>query len=120
MKRGCFYDRLTVRQVQIAKLIVRGETNGEIAERFGCSKQAITQRVRKIFDAVGVWNRVQLAVLVDRHKRDCRFCKAFRESDVGLQPGEESQVPDSLQAVAVLGNIHQDQEDPGYGAELRR
>lgn len=110
MKRGCFYDRLSVRQVQIAKLIVRGETNAEIGAHFGFSEQAITQRVRKMFDALGVWNRVQLAVLVDRHRRDCRFCKAYREADMEAERQPEREISATLDSARLRGAVHATKE----------
>jgi len=63
----CSSDSLTPREIEIVTLIRRGLRNREIGEVMGISEQDTKNRLRKIFDKLGVWSRLEVAMwVVDR------------------------------------------------------
>ncbi len=54
--------RLTPREEQIVGEVVSGKTNNEIAETLGVSVQTVKHHLTSIFDKVGVYNRLELAL----------------------------------------------------------
>jgi DNA-binding NarL/FixJ family response regulator len=58
---------LTPREIEIVILIRRGLRNREIGEVMGISEQDTKNRLRKIFDKLELWSRLELAMwVVDR------------------------------------------------------
>jgi DNA-binding NarL/FixJ family response regulator len=60
------YLHLTSRELQIVSAIVDGETNKAIAERFGLSGNTVKHHLTRVFDKLGVGNRLELAILALR------------------------------------------------------
>ncbi|MBA3915953.1 MAG: helix-turn-helix transcriptional regulator [Acidobacteriales bacterium] len=60
-------DRLTPREVQVATLVFEGQTNREIAGVIGTTEQVIKNYLRGIFDKIGVWGRLELALYIANH-----------------------------------------------------
>jgi len=60
-------ERLTAKEVQIATLVWEGMTNREIGRIVGTSEQVIKNHLRSIFDKLGVWSRLELAMYVAAH-----------------------------------------------------
>lgn len=60
-------ERLTAKEIQIAILVWEGLTNREIGRIVGTSEQVIKNHVRNIFDKLGVWSRLELAMYVAGH-----------------------------------------------------
>jgi two-component system, NarL family, nitrate/nitrite response regulator NarL len=58
---------LTKREMQILALVVAGRTNREIAKRISISEQTVKHHVTNIFDKVGVYNRLELALFAIHH-----------------------------------------------------
>ncbi len=58
--------RLTLREVEIIKLVVKGMTNTEIAKDRDVSSETVKSELKRIFRKIGVSNRVQAAVLAVR------------------------------------------------------
>jgi two-component system nitrate/nitrite response regulator NarL len=58
---------LTARQMQIISGIAAGETNREIAERLSLSEETVKRHLSHIFDKLGVFSRVELAVFAINH-----------------------------------------------------
>jgi two-component system, NarL family, nitrate/nitrite response regulator NarL len=58
---------LTPRELQVVNLLAEGLTNREIGERLGLSRHTIKNYLLKIFDKVGVSNRVELLFLTLTH-----------------------------------------------------
>lgn len=60
-------ERLTPKEIQIAILVWEGLTNREIGRIIGTSEQVIKNHLRNIFDKLGVWSRLELAMYVASH-----------------------------------------------------
>ena len=60
-------ERLTPKEIQIAILVWEGLTNREIGRIVGTSEQVIKNHLRSIFDKLGVWSRLELAMYVAGH-----------------------------------------------------
>lgn len=58
---------LTDKEIQIAILVWEGLTNREISHTVGTTEQVIKNHLRSIFDKVGVWSRLELAMYVASH-----------------------------------------------------
>jgi DNA-binding NarL/FixJ family response regulator len=57
---------LTSRELDILSAIVVGDSNRDIAQRFGISLQTVKHHLTNIFDKTGVSSRLELAVLAIR------------------------------------------------------
>lgn len=57
---------LTPRERQVLPLVVAGHSNKEIARQFAVSEETIKHHMTRLFDKVGVANRVELAMLATR------------------------------------------------------
>lgn len=60
-------ERLTAKEIQIAILVWEGMTNREIGRIVGTTEQVIKNHLRSIFDKLGVWSRLELAMYVAAH-----------------------------------------------------
>ena len=60
-------EQLNCMEVRIAVLVWQGRTNPEIASVVGTSEQVIKNHLRNIFDKLGVWSRLELALHVASH-----------------------------------------------------
>lgn len=60
-------EQLSTTETRVATLVWQGLTNPEIATRFGTSEQVIKNHLRSIFDKLGVWSRLELAIYVASH-----------------------------------------------------
>lgn len=60
-------EQLNRTEVRVASLVWQGHTNPEIAAMFGTSEQVIKNHLRSIFDKLGVWSRLELALYVAAH-----------------------------------------------------
>ena len=60
-------ERLTNKELQVALLVWEGYTNREIAGMVGTTEQVIKNYLRNIFDKLGVWSRLELALYVASH-----------------------------------------------------
>jgi len=57
-------DHLTPKEIQVATLVWEGLTNREIGKIMSTSEQVIKNHLRSIFDKLGVWSRLELAMYV--------------------------------------------------------
>jgi DNA-binding NarL/FixJ family response regulator len=60
-------EDLNPRESQISVLVWEGLTNREIGKIVGASEQVIKNHLRSVFDKLGVWNRLELAMYVASH-----------------------------------------------------
>jgi DNA-binding NarL/FixJ family response regulator len=59
------------RQQQVIELVAQGLKNSEVAEVIGTTEYVVKNHLRIIFDKLGFWNRVELALWYEarRHER---------------------------------------------------
>jgi DNA-binding NarL/FixJ family response regulator len=60
-------ELLTIKEVRVATLVWEGLTNREVGRVMGTSEQVIKNHLRCIFDKLGVWSRLELAMYVAGH-----------------------------------------------------
>jgi DNA-binding NarL/FixJ family response regulator/HPt (histidine-containing phosphotransfer) domain-containing protein len=53
---------LTLRELEIVRLIAQGMTNKDIAQNCTIAEETVKRHLKNIFDKVGVWNRLELAL----------------------------------------------------------
>jgi DNA-binding NarL/FixJ family response regulator len=58
---------LNSKEIQISVLVWEGLTNREIGKVVGASEQVIKNHLRRAFDKLGVWSRLELAMYVANH-----------------------------------------------------
>ena len=54
--------RLTSRELEVVRLIAQGMTNKDIAKDRAIAEETVKRHLKNIFDKVGVWNRLELAL----------------------------------------------------------
>lgn len=59
---------LTPRELEIVATVVAGYSNAEIAKKFGISEQTVKHHLSSVFDRVGVFNRLELALFAVNHR----------------------------------------------------
>jgi DNA-binding NarL/FixJ family response regulator len=61
--RGLYGSRIpSPRQQQVIKLVAQGLKNSEVAEVIGTTELVVKNYLRRIYDKLGLWNRVELAL----------------------------------------------------------
>lgn len=60
-------EQLSSKEIKVATLVWEGQTNPEIAAALGTTEQVIKNHLRNVFDKVGVWSRLELALYVAAH-----------------------------------------------------
>ncbi|HEY6938188.1 MAG TPA: helix-turn-helix transcriptional regulator, partial [Terriglobales bacterium] len=60
-------NRLTPREIEVAALVWEGMTNREIGQNIGTTEQVVKNYLRVIFDKLGVWSRLELALYIANH-----------------------------------------------------
>jgi DNA-binding NarL/FixJ family response regulator len=58
---------LSSKEIKVATLVWQGQTNPEIAAVLGTTEQVIKNHLRNVFDKLGVWSRLELALYVASH-----------------------------------------------------
>jgi DNA-binding NarL/FixJ family response regulator len=58
---------LTRRQLEIVSAIVMGESNKEVAQHFSISQETVKRHLSTIFDKLGVFSRLELAIFALNH-----------------------------------------------------
>lgn len=59
---------LTPRELEIVATVVSGYSNAEIAKKYGISEQTVKHHLSSIFDRLGVFNRLELALFAVNHR----------------------------------------------------
>jgi two-component system nitrate/nitrite response regulator NarL len=65
MRRNPF--RLTPRQIEIVSAVALGESNKEVAHHFSISEETVKHHLANIFDKLGVYSRLELAIFALNH-----------------------------------------------------
>jgi len=60
--------KLTRREMDIVAAVTAGESNKGIAQRFSLSEDTVKHHVSNVFDKLGVYSRLELAVFAINHK----------------------------------------------------
>jgi DNA-binding NarL/FixJ family response regulator len=61
--RGLYGSRIpSPRQQQVIELVAQGLKNSEVAEAIGTTEHVVKNYLRRIYDKLGLWNRVELAL----------------------------------------------------------
>ena len=79
-------EQLRPKEIQVATLVWQGKTNPEIASLLGCTEQVIKNQLRGVFDKLGVWSRLELALYVASHG-------GAAWADCGATSGADEKVP---------------------------
>jgi DNA-binding NarL/FixJ family response regulator len=59
--------RLTRRQLEIVAAVALGESNREVAQHFSISEETVKRHLSSIFDKLGVFSRLELAIFALNH-----------------------------------------------------
>jgi DNA-binding NarL/FixJ family response regulator len=58
------------RQQQVIELVAQGLKNKEVANLIGTSEHVVKNHLRAIFDKLGFWNRVELALWYEARRHE--------------------------------------------------
>ncbi len=92
-------DALTVKEVEVSILVWEGRTNRQIAVVIGTTEQVIKNYLRGIFDKLGVWNRLELALYVAAHGGT-----NWRQLSARLQAREVVTLPSAAKSLRATGS----------------
>jgi DNA-binding NarL/FixJ family response regulator len=76
-------EGLDSREIQISILVWEGLTNREIGKIVGRSEQVIKNHLRRAFDKLGVWSRLELAMYLASHGGRDRPTETERRNSLG-------------------------------------
>jgi len=60
------------RQQQVIEFVAQGLKNSEVAELMGTTEFVIKNHLRVIYDKLGLWNRVELALWYEARQHEAR------------------------------------------------
>ena len=58
----------TAREYRVIELVAQGLKNGEVAQEIGTTEYVVKNYLRAIYDKLGLWNRVELALWYEARK----------------------------------------------------
>jgi DNA-binding NarL/FixJ family response regulator len=58
------------RQQQVIELVAQGLKNSEVADAIGTTEHVVKNHLRIIYDKLGLWNRVELALWYEARKHE--------------------------------------------------
>ena len=58
------------RQQQVIELVAQGLKNSEVADVIGTTEHVVKNHLRMIYDKLGFWNRVELALWYEARKHE--------------------------------------------------
>jgi DNA-binding NarL/FixJ family response regulator len=63
---------LTKTEQRVIELVARGLKNSEVAEATGMTEHVVKNYLRAIYDKLGLWNRIELALWYEarRHREE--------------------------------------------------
>jgi DNA-binding NarL/FixJ family response regulator len=64
--------KLSPRQEHVTELVAQGLNNRQVGEALGTTEHMVKKHLKVIFDKLGLWNRVELALWYEarRHEKD--------------------------------------------------
>jgi DNA-binding NarL/FixJ family response regulator len=69
--RGLYGSRIpSPRQQQVIELVAQGLKNSEVAEAIGTTEHVVKNYLRRIYDKLGLWNRVELALWYEARRHE--------------------------------------------------
>jgi DNA-binding NarL/FixJ family response regulator len=70
--RELYGSVLTKTEQRVIELVARGLKNSEVAEATGMTEHVVKNHLRAIYDKLGLWNRVELALWYEarRHREE--------------------------------------------------
>ena len=69
--RGLYGTRtLSTRQQKVIELVAQGLKNSEVAEIIGTTELVVKNYLHVIFDKLGLWNRVELALWYEARRHE--------------------------------------------------
>jgi DNA-binding CsgD family transcriptional regulator len=121
---------LSERERRVIELVAQGLKNIEVAEALGTTEFVVKNYLRVIYDKLGLWNRVELALWYEKHRHEIpgngTMSTVFFHCDrCHLECRVDSEAPDSSTAqiiirhcsdgkdIAVLGTVTRFQERHG-------
>ena len=60
----------SARQQQVIELVAQGLKNSEVADAIGTTEHVVKNHLRMIYDKLGLWNRVELALWYEARKHE--------------------------------------------------
>ena len=67
---GLYGTRIpTKRERQVIRLVAKGLKNKEVADALGTTEYMVKNHLRGIFDKLGFWNRVELALWYESRRQ---------------------------------------------------
>jgi DNA-binding NarL/FixJ family response regulator len=61
-----------VRQRQVIELVAQGLKNSEVASALGTTECVVKNYLRTIYDKLGLWNRVELALWYEARRHESK------------------------------------------------
>ena len=61
------------RESRVIELVARGLKNKEVADEIGTTEHVVKNYLRVIYDKLGLWNRVELALWYESRKNEPEF-----------------------------------------------
>jgi len=58
------------RQQQVIELVAQGLKNSEVADAIGTTEHVVKNHLRMIYDKLGMWNRVELALWYEARRHE--------------------------------------------------
>ena len=85
--KGLYGTRIpSPRQQQVIQLVARGLTNSEVACLIGTTENVVKNHLRIIYDKLGFWNRVELALWYEARRHE----EMIGDLRLGRRPGSTS------------------------------
>ncbi|HYA22943.1 MAG TPA: LuxR C-terminal-related transcriptional regulator [Terriglobales bacterium] len=60
----------TAKESRVIELVARGFKNSEVAREIGTTEYVVKNYLRAIYDKLGLWNRVELALWYEARKHE--------------------------------------------------
>ncbi len=67
------------RQQEVIALVAQGLKNSEVADLIGTTEHVVKNHLRHIYDKLGLWNRVELALWYEARKHEAA---AYEQNNV--------------------------------------